>query len=104
MQLAKQKAFSSAADSNCNHSIRRHVVSCRAQSRQQLQEQHQQQQQSHTAAELLKRTGAAALSGVVAMSVLCAGETSQSHPASYSTSIAAVRMPAQHLQSRQSSM
>lgn len=67
MQLARHKAFSSASAKGQNNSSRGQRVTCRAQLR-------EQQQQSHRVGDLLKRTGAAALSGAVALSLLVSGE------------------------------
>lgn len=69
MQLARHKAFSSASTKCHNSRSRGQRVTCRAQLREQ-----QQQQQSHRVGDLLKRTGAAALSGAVALSLLVSGE------------------------------
>ena len=68
MQLTKQtRAFVDATKTG-QRASRQQRVCCRAQLRQQ-----QQQQQSHTLQDLLKRSGAAALSGAVALSLLCSG-------------------------------
>lgn len=68
MQLARHRAFSSASAKGQSSRSRGQRVTCRAQLREQ-----QQQQQSHRVAELLKRTGAAALSGAVALTLLVSG-------------------------------
>lgn len=69
MQLAQHKAFTNASLKSTQDSIRACRVTCRAQLRQ-LQKQ---QQESHTGGDLLKRTGAAVLSGAVAVALLAAG-------------------------------
>lgn len=66
MQLARHRAFSSASAKGHNSRSRGQRVTCRAQLR--------EQQQSHRVGDLLKRTGAAALSGAVALSLLVSGE------------------------------
>jgi hypothetical protein len=72
MQLAQHKAFTNASLKSTQDSTRACRVTCRAQLRErQLQKQ---QQESHTGSDLLKRTGAAVLSGAVAVALLAAGK------------------------------
>lgn len=73
MQLTRHKAFTSASSQCSRRSSRVQRVTCRAQLRE--QQQQVQQQQSHTAGDLLKRTGAALLSGAVALSLLVPGRS-----------------------------